>query len=123
MLAPAPATVHHAGHSGQHGHLCALVHDDGKLSIFSHLDGPAPVRPGQRVRAGDVIGHVGQVGTRGYELRWHLLDEQRQTLDPREFLRQPEVKVGGLLALSVLMMGMLLWWDETEAKGSPRGRR
>lgn len=48
---------------GGRANMVRLLHDDGAMSVYAHLkpDG-ALVRPGQRVRAGDVIGLSGNTG-------------------------------------------------------------
>lgn len=40
-----------------------IVHDDGSMALYAHLaEGGVLVRQGQRVRAGEVIGHSGNTG-------------------------------------------------------------
>jgi murein DD-endopeptidase MepM/ murein hydrolase activator NlpD len=41
----------------------AVVHDDGTVAEYAHLSpGPEIVKPGQRVAAGDLLGHSGNTG-------------------------------------------------------------
>jgi murein DD-endopeptidase MepM/ murein hydrolase activator NlpD len=60
-----------AGNSGNWaGNYVAIKHGDGKTTLSAHMSSVA-VRSGERVRAGDVIGAVGQTG-RTFGAHLHL---------------------------------------------------
>lgn len=58
-------TVLHAGFGGNAGswagNYVAIKHTDGNTTLYAHMSGNS-VSPGQRVEAGQVIGHVGSTG-------------------------------------------------------------
>ncbi len=83
VLAPADGTVIFAGSMPANGTLVILDHGHGLSTTYSHLSAYA-VRPGDRVRKGDVIG---QVGSTGWSTGPHLFFEIRrngQPVDPLE---------------------------------------
>lgn len=61
VLATAPGTVVRAGWTGSYGKLVEIRHDNGLVTRYAHLS-RIRVRPGQRVRAGDRIGRLGNTG-------------------------------------------------------------
>jgi murein DD-endopeptidase MepM/ murein hydrolase activator NlpD len=61
VQAPADGVVISAGVKGSYGNAMILDHGYGVMTRYGHLSG-FNVRPGQRVRRGDVIGFVGQTG-------------------------------------------------------------
>jgi murein DD-endopeptidase MepM/ murein hydrolase activator NlpD len=61
VRAPADGTVEHAGVNGNYGKSVLLVHGFGLGTRFGHLSSYV-VRPGQRVKRGDLIGYVGATG-------------------------------------------------------------
>jgi murein DD-endopeptidase MepM/ murein hydrolase activator NlpD len=61
VIAPADGVVVSAGTKGAYGNAVTLNHGYGTLTQYGHLERFA-VRPGQRVRRGDVIGFVGNTG-------------------------------------------------------------
>ncbi len=56
------------------GHHVILDHDGGHVAtLYAHLVQPSPLRAGQRVRAGEIVGFVGSTGTStGPHLHWML---------------------------------------------------
>ncbi len=61
VLATAPGTVVRAGWTGSYGKLVEIRHDNGLVTRYAHLS-RIGVRAGQRVRAGDRIGRLGNTG-------------------------------------------------------------
>jgi len=61
VLATAPGTVVRAGWMGSYGKLVEIRHDNGLVTRYAHLS-RIRVRAGQRVRAGDRIGRLGNTG-------------------------------------------------------------
>jgi murein DD-endopeptidase MepM/ murein hydrolase activator NlpD len=61
VQAPADGIVVSAGVKGAYGNAIIIDHGFGLLTRYGHLSG-YNVRPGQRVRRGDVIGFVGSTG-------------------------------------------------------------
>lgn len=56
-------TVHFSGRRGQYGKLVVVNHQRGYTTYYGHLSRIARgIRPGVRVRQGDLIGYVGQTG-------------------------------------------------------------
>ena len=61
VYATADGTVESAGRNGDYGNLIVLQHGFGIVTKYGHLSKFAVAR-GQRVRRGDLIGHVGATG-------------------------------------------------------------
>lgn len=61
VQAPADGVVISTGPKGSYGNAIVIDHGYGVVTRYGHLSG-FNVRPGQRVRRGDVIGFVGQTG-------------------------------------------------------------
>jgi murein DD-endopeptidase MepM/ murein hydrolase activator NlpD len=61
VVAPADGVVLAVGERGAYGLAIIIDHGYGVITRYGHLDG-YNVRPGQRVRRGDVIGFVGSTG-------------------------------------------------------------
>lgn len=61
VQAPADGLVITCGPKGGYGNAIVIDHGYGMVTRYAHLAG-FNVRPGQRVRRGDVIGYVGQTG-------------------------------------------------------------
>lgn len=59
--APADGVVESAGYAGNYGNLITVDHGFGLVTRYGHLS-RFGVYPGQRIRRGDVIGHVGSTG-------------------------------------------------------------
>ncbi|GAA3925508.1 M23 family metallopeptidase [Microbacterium soli] len=64
ILASGPGTVLRLTRNLAGGQWTVIRYDMGATVGYAHQDRPPPVRAGQRVREGDVIGWVGQSGTR-----------------------------------------------------------
>jgi murein DD-endopeptidase MepM/ murein hydrolase activator NlpD len=61
VTAPADGVVVFCGTKGGYGNIIAIDHGYGTMTRYGHLDG-FNVRPGQRVKRGDVIGFSGNTG-------------------------------------------------------------
>jgi murein DD-endopeptidase MepM/ murein hydrolase activator NlpD len=61
VTAPADGVVVFCGTKGGYGNIIAIDHGYGTVTRYGHLDG-FNVRPGQRVKRGDVIGFSGNTG-------------------------------------------------------------
>lgn len=86
VRAPAAGVVVLTGDFFFSGNAVFLAHGQGVVSLFAHLS-KITVTQGQVVKAGDLVGEVGQTGrATGPHLHWSLsLNDAR--VDPRLFLR------------------------------------
>ena len=81
IVATAEGVVSYAGYHGGHGNFVRLEHGGGLGTGYGHMSRIA-VWPGQRVRAGDVIGFVGSSGlSTGPHLHYEMYRDG-QTVDP-----------------------------------------
>lgn len=72
VYAAIDGVVHYAGRNGGYGNYIKLGHGGGMTSAYGHLSRIA-VAPGERVRRGEVIGHVGSTGmSSGPHLHWEV---------------------------------------------------
>ena len=86
VLATASGVVLSAGWNGGYGKMVELRHSNGFTTRYAHLSDIA-VAAGQRVRMGEVVGHVGSTGR---STGPHLHYETRidgEAVDPQKFLR------------------------------------
>jgi murein DD-endopeptidase MepM/ murein hydrolase activator NlpD len=75
VKATANGTVESAGYSGSYGNLVVLSHGFGMTTRYGHL-ARMTVRPGQKIRRGEIIGYVGSTGRSTsshlhYEVWWN----------------------------------------------------
>jgi predicted chitinase len=81
-----------AGDGGGYGNLTVIKHDDGTVSMYAHQSS-INVKPGQEVKAGDVIGKVGSTGnSTGPHLHFEVRrgSAQGEVLDPVAYLEGSE---------------------------------
>lgn len=72
VVASAEGTVIMAGHDGAYGDSVEIDHGGGIVTKYAHLQ-RATVKPGQWIRRGEVIGHVGMTGrTTGPHLHYEV---------------------------------------------------
>jgi murein DD-endopeptidase MepM/ murein hydrolase activator NlpD len=63
VMSTAQGTVQFAGRQGGYGNVIIVEHANGVTTLYAHLHGfAAGIRPGTRVRQGEVIGFVGMTG-------------------------------------------------------------
>jgi murein DD-endopeptidase MepM/ murein hydrolase activator NlpD len=78
IVSPAPGRVTFVGHLPDGAMVVVIAHDDGFVSLSAHLDDAfarPPVRAGDLVKAGQVIGYVGMSGvTTGPHLHFAVHD-------------------------------------------------
>jgi murein DD-endopeptidase MepM/ murein hydrolase activator NlpD len=87
VFATAAGTVAHVGFQGGYGNLIVLEHGFGLQTRYGHLLNYS-VKPGARVKRGDVIGHVGNTGrSTGYHLHYEVLANGK-LLNPLQLLTQ-----------------------------------
>ncbi len=74
-----------SGHQGAYGQQVAISHGPGRQTSYSHLSRRG-VSPGDRVDAGDVIGHVGSSGSStGCHLHF-MVSRDGAPIDPMSLL-------------------------------------
>jgi murein DD-endopeptidase MepM/ murein hydrolase activator NlpD len=87
VYATASGTVATAGYRGDYGNLVVIDHGFGLESKYGHLS-KFTVKPGQKVRRGDIIGSVGATGkATGFHLHYEVLANGR-LLNPLQLLTQ-----------------------------------
>jgi murein DD-endopeptidase MepM/ murein hydrolase activator NlpD len=85
VVATADGVVESTGWKGNYGNLLVVDHGFGIKTKYGHLQSFA-VKPGARVRRGDLIGHVGATGrATGPHLHYEIL-ANGQLIDPFGFL-------------------------------------
>ncbi len=85
VVAPADGIVTMAGPTGGYGNFLVISHGYGMVTHYGHLQ-KFMVRPGQRVRRGDLIGMVGSTGrSTGPHLHYEVVVHQR-TVDPTRYI-------------------------------------
>jgi murein DD-endopeptidase MepM/ murein hydrolase activator NlpD len=62
LVAARGGRVTHRAFQGAAGNYLVIAADDGTDHVYMHLQGPARVSTGEKVRAGEPIGRVGQTG-------------------------------------------------------------
>lgn len=76
------------------GFYIALDHGDGVVTTFNHLLSTDEVAVGQRVDAGDVVGHIGMSGeTTGPHLHLQVVIEDGVFVDPEGFFAERGVSL------------------------------
>jgi murein DD-endopeptidase MepM/ murein hydrolase activator NlpD len=87
VYATASGTVSDAAYRSDYGNLVVIDHGFGLQSKYGHLS-KLKVRPGQKVKRGDVIGNVGATGkATGYHLHYEVLANGK-LLNPLQLLTQ-----------------------------------
>jgi murein DD-endopeptidase MepM/ murein hydrolase activator NlpD len=87
VAAPADGIAARAGRFAAYGKSIDLSHGHGYVTRYGHLS-EVLVRPGQRVRRGEVIGRVGSTGrSTGPHLHYEVFRDGRR-VNPRSYLGQ-----------------------------------
>ena len=87
VFATADGVVDTASYTGDYGNLIVLKHEFGLATRYGHLSAYR-VKPGQRVKRGDVIGYVGSTGrSTGAHLHYEIL-ANGQLINPLQLLTQ-----------------------------------
>jgi murein DD-endopeptidase MepM/ murein hydrolase activator NlpD len=88
VYATADGRVETASYTGDYGNLITLRHDFGLTTRYGHLS-KFNVKPGDKVRRGDVIAYVGSTGrSTGAHLHYEILANGK-LIDPKVLLTQP----------------------------------
>lgn len=88
VRAPAPGVVVDTGNYFFNGNSIFIDHGQGLISIYMHLS-RIDVRPGQTVKAGEIVGGVGATGrSTGPHLHWSVF-LNNTAVDPELFLPRP----------------------------------
>ena len=88
VYATADATVESASYTGNYGNLIVLQHGFGLSTRYGHLS-KFSVKPGQKVKRGEVIGLVGSTGrSTGSHLHYEIL-VNGQLQNPLRLLTRP----------------------------------
>lgn len=79
------------GYDDKSGNYVSIVHPDGHVSTYAHLDG-YNIKDGQEVAAGEVVGFSGNTGrvrgaNGGYHLHVGVRDPKGNRIDPRGFIK------------------------------------
>src|SRR2546422_3099325 len=88
VFATADGVVDSASYTGDYGNLIVLEHGFGLATRYGHLSSYG-VKPGQRVKRGDIIGYVGSTGrSTGSHLHYEIL-ANGGLINPLKLLTQP----------------------------------
>jgi murein DD-endopeptidase MepM/ murein hydrolase activator NlpD len=88
VFATADGTVETASYTGDYGNLVVIKHGFGLVTRYGHLS-RYNVRPGSKVKRGDVIGYVGATGrATGAHVHYEIL-ANGQLINPLQLLTQP----------------------------------
>lgn len=80
------------------GNRVVLSHPDGKATVYGHMIAPAPVKVGQSVKKGQLIGNVGSTGlSTGAHLHFTLIDN---------YDKNPDIYYKGDLLDPVAVLGL-----------------
>ncbi len=85
IVSTADGIVLYASRRGSYGNTVVVDHKYGMMTLYGHLKG-FNVRPGKRVKRGDVIGYVGNTGrSRGPHLHYEVWVADR-TVQPLDYI-------------------------------------
>ena len=91
VFATADGTVESASYTGDYGNLIVIKHDFGLSTRYGHLSA-YKVKPGQRIKRGDLIGLVGATGrATGSHVHYEIL-ANGQLLNPLRLLTRPATR-------------------------------
>ncbi|WP_448583809.1 peptidoglycan DD-metalloendopeptidase family protein [Thermocrinis sp.] len=85
VRATADGVVYFAGKYGEYGNTVILIHPSGYTTLYAHLS-EIEVKPGQEIKAGQVLGKVGSTGrSTGSHLHYEVILDGKY-LNPLDFL-------------------------------------
>ncbi|MDP6947070.1 MAG: M23 family metallopeptidase, partial [Myxococcota bacterium] len=116
-LGPKGAKAFPRNKIGAGGLMVTLKHDKGLTSAYMHLD-DFTVENRQKVRRGDLIGHVGRTGIR--QSSAHLHFEMRcdgKHIDPARYLGKT------VFPATATYRGLRLKWEEARKRRARRRKR
>lgn len=91
VFTTADGVIESASYTGDYGHLIVIDHGFGLSTRYGHLSSYA-VKPGRRVKRGDVIGYVGSSGrSTGAHLHYEILANGK-LLNPLQLLTRPATR-------------------------------
>lgn len=94
ILAVMDGVVVDSGPASGFGLWVRLVHDDGTVTVYGHIDRTL-VEEGQRVRAGDQIADMGNRGfSTGPHLHFEVRSADGEKLSPQEWLEERDAMTG-----------------------------
>lgn len=100
-------TVTFSGRKSGYGICVFIEHDDGLVSLYAHMS-KTPLKTGDEVRQGDVVGHVGRTGrTTGAHLHFEILQDGKHlnpanhVQDGRELVAAAHVGAGAKIFAGV----------------------
>jgi murein DD-endopeptidase MepM/ murein hydrolase activator NlpD len=108
ILAASDGRITFAGWAGGYGRQVRINHAGGLMTSYSHMS-RINVAPGQQVRQGQVIGHVGSTGlSTGPHLHYEL-HRNGQPVNPRSirFVTRAQLSGGELAAFRARLRGLL----------------
>lgn len=77
------------------GFFVAIEHGGGVVTTYNHMTSDIEVTPGQRVSAGDTVGHVGMSGqTTGPHLHFQVLTGVHEFANPTDFMAGVGIPLG-----------------------------
>lgn len=97
IIAAGNGIVEEQGHKGQNGNYTRIRHANGYQTAYSHMTGrwPPDVKPGSKVRQGQIIGYLGNTGlSTGPHLHFEILVSNR-FVDPMSIQMPKERKLTG----------------------------
>lgn len=82
------------------GYYVKIRHPDGTVALYMHMNGRSPLKVGQRVTAGQVIGGVGSTGrSTGPHLHFEIRNRNGKAINPLPILQRAlnmKVSAGGI---------------------------
>lgn len=87
VRAPAAGTIKNTTPTTEGGKQVIMVHDNGWFTGYAHLS-EVLVKPGQKVKKGDIIAHSGNSGahTTGAHLHFTMTDPKGVKVDPKKYV-------------------------------------
>ncbi|MFC7617831.1 M23 family metallopeptidase [Actinokineospora soli] len=88
IVSAADGYVIEAGTASGFGLWLRIQHDDGTIGVYGHIDDYV-VREGERVKAGELIAHMGNRGqSTGPHLHFEIWDSEGHKMNPTSWLNR-----------------------------------